>query len=756
MKSLRSRIVMVAVIVQIIMLAILLSNTIRLINEEGQRGLHSRVAELEPLLSAALSASVFNRDYAALQDTLNHLLDKNSDSGLIGIEIYTPDQKLYAKFGDKWVSSDANRKDLDKISLENPYYQGNTPLLLGDIAVGQVFYVLSLKNTLLVQRDVTYQGLLIAFIEVLLSMVLLSSITYWLLRNLEKLIRASASLESGYFDVSVKIDSKDEVGLLGESFNRMSRAITQRNLALQTEITERKQSELALKEREAQLRTLFEALPDLIWLKDPDGVYLSCNHKFERFFGASEAEIVGKTDYEFVEQELADFFRANDKAAIKNDRPSINEEEVTYADDAHTEMLETVKVPMRTHDGKLIGVLGIGRDITERKQAEELLRRAQKMDAIGELSGGIAHDFNNILGIIQGNLDLMELRIGDDEALKKRLDTIQKSTQRAIDLTKQLLGFSRHQAKRVTSSHINQEILEMENLIARSVTPQVEVEQILAPDLWFTLIDPGDFQDALLNLIINARDAMAGPGKLSLQTSNCVLDSHYCSLTPGAKPGKYVQLSVSDTGQGIEPEYKERIFEPFFTTKERGKGTGLGLAMVYGFVKRSEGHITVNSEPHLGTTFKIYLPKSHESHYHTEPEVSQNKNLPDGSGTVLVVDDEPELLELAESYLNDIGYDVMTANHSQQALELLAQNGKINLLFSDVVMPGGMNGYELAEKARQLYPELKILLTSGYSDKATMIPHQNGYTAELLTKPYTQLELAQRIRYMLGKAEASN
>ncbi len=408
--------------------------------------------------------------------------------------------------------------------------------------------------------------------------------------------------------------------------------------------------------------------------------------------------------------------------------------------------------------GKAIRSVGTVHDITESKHIEDALRRSQKMDAVGQLTGGIAHDFNNIIGIILGNVELLELQNITDEKIHKRIVPIKKSAQRAAKLTKQLLSFSRHKPYQQTLCNINQQITDMQSLIAHSVTPEVEVEYELAKDLWPVSIDPGDFQDAILNLVINARDAMNGRGHLTLESSNCTLDARYCAHNPGTIAGDYVQLIVSDTGQGIASEQQEHIFEPFFTTKPEGKGTGLGLAMVFGFVKRSSGFIKVYSEVGTGTTFRLYLPRkilateeaaaNRDKNQQIEANLPRN-NLPGGNETVLVVDDEKGLRELAEDSLQDLGYKVLVACDGKQALDILAQEPDISLLFTDVVMPGDVNGFELAEQAAEKYPQLKILLTSGYTQKAVIKNGQAKFADNLLSKPYSREELAKRLRGML-------
>ena len=387
----------------------------------------------------------------------------------------------------------------------------------------------------------------------------------------------------------------------------------------------------------------------------------------------------------------------------------------------------------------------------ERKKIEKQLRQSQKMDAIGQLTGGIAHDFNNILGIIIGNLDLIKYSFTAEGKVLKYLTAIETSAERAAKVTKQLLVFSRQQAVDVSAVDINQAVSSMDILTTLTVSPEIEVGENLARGLWLTDINAGDFQDTLLNLIINARDAMSGGGCLTIETRNATLDAAYCSQYPNITVGDYVQLSISDTGMGIPAELQERIFEPFYTTKPEGEGTGLGLAMVFGFIERSKGHINVYSEPGVGTTFHLYLPRSVEQEETVETAESPLTILPPGSETILVVDDEPGLVSLAQDSLQLLGYHVLTAVDGNEALETLAAEPSIALLFSDVVMPGGINGYQLAEKAVETMPGLKVLLTSGYTKKAVAQNEQAQFYANLLNKPYTQSELALQVRTILDQ-----
>ncbi|HHO59516.1 MAG TPA: PAS domain-containing hybrid sensor histidine kinase/response regulator, partial [Thiotrichales bacterium] len=412
-------------------------------------------------------------------------------------------------------------------------------------------------------------------------------------------------------------------------------------------------------------------------------------------------------------------------------------------------------IALRDAHGEVSSYVGINIDITDRKQTEHALRRSQKMDAIGQLTGGIAHDFNNILSIILGNLDMLKRQIDGDEKTLKRIDNIAYAAERAASLTSQLLGFSRQKAASTEPTDINKVIHNMENLITQALTPQVEIVHQLADDLWQTDIDAGDFEDALLNIVLNARDAMNGQGKLTIETKNCTLDETYARINPGVIPGDYVQLAISDSGSGIPFEMQDRIFEPFFTTKSMDKGTGLGLAMVFGFVKRAGGNIKVYSESGIGTTFRLYLPRAGELPETTQTGTVQPDSLTGGQETILVVDDEQALLELVEETLQQLGYNIITASDGKQALAILNSDQAIDMLFTDVVMPGGINGYELADMASSIRPQLKVLLTSGYTEMAVCRNGQARFNANMLSKPYTQVELSRIIRDILGKTQES-
>lgn len=397
--------------------------------------------------------------------------------------------------------------------------------------------------------------------------------------------------------------------------------------------------------------------------------------------------------------------------------------------------------------GKHKRVVGFIADITLQKSAAESLRQSDKMLAIGQLTGGIAHDFNNLLAIMRGNLELLGEDISQDSKLHQRIQTALSAVDRGTALTQRLLAFARKQPLAPQTTHINSLIVDMEDLMRRSLPATVAIEMTLANYLWLTSIDPNGLENALLNLVLNARDALPGGGKLAICTANTRLDDAFAAGRHDVKPGEYVMLSVSDNGIGMSAEVKERVFDPFFTTKEAGRGNGLGLAMVYGFVKQSHGHIAIHSAPDQGTSITLYLPRQ-EMAAKVESLPPQTMRTETGTGElILIVEDDPDVRSLANSMLKNLGYRTLLAEDAGTALNVLANQSGIDLLFTDIVLPGGMNGAELARLASERYPELKILYTSGYTENANI--HESGTESRLISKPYRKNDLARKLRQVL-------
>jgi PAS domain S-box-containing protein len=526
-------------------------------------------------------------------------------------------------------------------------------------------------------------------------------------------------------------------------------------ITMRREIAERKRTEEALFKSERRFRILVDTIPDLIWLKDADGVYLSCNRMFERFFGAREADIVGKTDYDFVSKELADSFREHDLKAMAARNPSSNEEWITFADDGHQALLDTTKAPMYDSEGKLIGVLGVGHDITKRKRTDEenakleaQLQQAQKMESVGRLAGGVAHDFNNMLSVILGHANLALMELDSAQPLCLHLQEISKAAERSADLTRQLLAFARKQTIAPKVLDLNVTVASMLNMLQRIIGEDINLKWQPEASLWPVKVDPSQIDQILANLCVNARDSIVDVGKITIETANCVIDEGYCAHHAGFVAGEYVRIAVSDNGCGMDKETLSRIFEPFFTTKGAGEGTGLGLSTVYGATKQNNGYINVYSEPGLGTTFAIYLPR-YQGEVESSRPTEAEPQAPRGEETILIVEDERAILELASMILGKQGYCVLVANSPGEAIRLAEEyTGDIHLLMTDVVMPE-MNGLDLAKKLRSLYPQINCLFMSGYT--ANVIAH-HGVLDEgvhFIQKPFSIPDLAAKVREVL-------
>ena len=385
-------------------------------------------------------------------------------------------------------------------------------------------------------------------------------------------------------------------------------------------------------------------------------------------------------------------------------------------------------------------------EIAERERAEAALRQSQKMDAVGQLTGGVAHDFNNLLTVVTGNLDMLERWTGADGAARHHVEAAQRAAWQGARLAQQLLAFARRQDLRPEIVHLGHAMTEYESLLRRAVGEAIEVTIACDPDLWLCRVDPAQFENSILNLIFNARDAMPAGGRLAISLQNAVLGGS--DAPPSAPPGDYVLLSVADSGVGIPPERLDRVFEPFYTTKEVGRGTGLGLSQVYGFVEQSGGHVGIDTAVGAGTTVMIYLPKAEGMALGRETPDPPGEELAKGCETVLLVEDDQGVLEIVTAWMEELGYRVLTAQNGPEALSVLERGEPIDLLFTDLVMPHGISGGELARRARQIRPELKILLGSGYS--ARISPDAAAASLPILGKPYRQVELAAKLRAVLA------
>jgi signal transduction histidine kinase/CheY-like chemotaxis protein len=396
-------------------------------------------------------------------------------------------------------------------------------------------------------------------------------------------------------------------------------------------------------------------------------------------------------------------------------------------------------------------------EMEERARTEETLRQAQKMDAVGQLTGGVAHDFNNILTVIGGSLDLLQRRIAalGDAGMTRHIEAARRGVDRAASLTQRLLAFARRQPLDPRPLNLNRLITGMSDLLRRTLSETVVIETVLTPGLWTVLADANQLENAVLNLAVNARDAMPHGGKLTIETANVTFDAAYAAANPDASPGQHVMIAVTDTGSGMPPDVAARAFEPFFTTKDVGQGTGLGLSQVYGFIKQSGGHVKIYSEPGLGTAVKIYLPRLATGLAAAESEPAGAAAPAAARGeTVLVVEDDEDVRAYAVELLTELGYRVLAAADSDAAMLLLGEHPEIDLLFTDVGLPGGTNGRQLADAAHVLRPDLKVLFTSGYPRNAIVHHGRLDPGVDLLGKPFTLATLGPKLRQVLDRAPA--
>ena len=617
------------------------------------------------------------------------------------------------------------------------------PVTVEDNHIGTLFIRVNLKS--LTEQMIGYVTVAIltlfgAIILVFLSAVYLQKLISEPIHDLAEI--ATRVTDTKDFKERAKKTSNDETGQLAEAFNTMLDVVC---------------------ERDTRLRTLIQTIPDLVWLKDPNGIYLFCNSKFERFFGAREKNIIGKTDYDFVDKKLADFFREKDKAAVAKGNFSINEEEIVYANDGHRELVETIKTPIYDNAGDLIGVLGIARDITKRRQAEKervklesQLQQAQKMEAIGTLAGGIAHDFNNLLGVILGFAEMAQDQAPEDSLIHADLDKVLSAGHRAKDLVAQILAFSRQTKSEQIHLHPQPILKEAIKLIRSSIPTTISVEQNIEDGCGAIKADPTQLHQIIMNLCTNSYQAMEEHGGiLSITLDRTELTTDDLRDEPSLIPGSYVQLTIADTGPGINPDIQKHIFDPYFTTKEVGKGTGLGLSVVHGIVKNHGGMISADSKVGEGTTFHVFFPELIEM---IEENVVAAHSMPTGNERILFVDDERLLADMGKQLLERSGYSVTALTSSREALEMFrAQPDQFDLVITDQTMPG-LTGVNLAQAIFAIQQNMPIILCTGYSTTISKKKALAMGIREFVMKPMLKNDIAPLIRKVLDevKAEKTN
>ncbi len=532
----------------------------------------------------------------------------------------------------------------------------------------------------------------------------------------------------------------------------LRRAYDELEFRVEERTVELRNANEALSESEEQVRLLLNSTAEAIYGIDLEGNCSFANPACAEILGYDSAkDFLGKHMHDLIHHTRPDGTRYPAEEclihqAFRRGEGTHVEDEVLWRRDGTSFAAEYWSYPVR-RDGEVVGAVVTFLDITERRQAEEALRQAQKMEAVGQLTGGVAHDFNNLLAVVMGNTELLQERLGGEDKL---LSAILRATERGAELTQRLLAFSRKQTLLPQAVELNTLVGGMTNLLRWTLGETFEIKTSSAPGLWRANVDPGQLENTLLNLAINARDAMPEGGTLVIETGNASLNEAYARNHSDVTVGDYVMLAVSDSGSGMSPEVLEHAMEPFFTTKEMGEGSGLGLAMIYGFAKQTGGHVAIYSEEGHGTTVKLYLPRAGEDTAQAGEETATEAPRARGE-TVLVVEDDADVRQLAVAMLEDLGYRVLQAPDGWAALLVLEESAPPDLLFSDMVLPRGLSGPDLAEKVKRELPAIKVLFMSGYTEYATRHNGLAGNGAELLNKPFRKRELALKVREVLDR-----
>jgi PAS domain S-box-containing protein len=519
------------------------------------------------------------------------------------------------------------------------------------------------------------------------------------------------------------------------------------------------QSSEARRQSEEQFHQLVAGVTDYaIYMLDPEGRITTWNLGAERIKGYSAAEIIG--------QNFSRFFTPEDRVAGAPERAlgiaaregRYETESVRMRKDGTRFWANVVLNALHDTSGRLRGFAKITRDITERRRRQEALEQtqaelvqSQKMEGLGQLTGGIAHDFNNLLTVIQGSIDLIERRVrAGDQNVARYIEAARRGVDRAASLTQGLLAFARRQPLEPKPLNPNKLVAGMAELLRRTLGEGIAIQSILAGGLWWVSVDRNQLESAILNIALNARDAMPDGGKLTIETANSFLDDRYGAANDEVAPGDYVLIALSDTGCGMPADAQRKVFEPFYTTKP--EGTGLGLSQVYGFVKQSNGHVKIYSEAGHGTTVKIYLPKLEGFVAAELASVARPVRGSTRQETILVVEDDADLRSFTMEMLRELGYRVLGAGNARSALQDLEKEPAVDLLFTDVGLPDGVNGRQLADEAVRMRPEIRVLFTTGYARNAIVHHGRLDPGVELLPKPYTQPDLARRVREVLDRS----
>ncbi len=529
-------------------------------------------------------------------------------------------------------------------------------------------------------------------------------------------------------------------------------ALTRANRRLVAALSATETAQSAQRAGQALIDAIFAHTPDYLYVLEvtPEGRFVvgEINPAFAKALNVQPADLKGRAIDEMLGRRGSASLLSHYRQVIAADRPVLTRDSVPGLPEG-PRVWESIMAPVRNEAGVIDRIIGSTRDITERVMTEERLAEAQRMESVGQLTGGVAHDFNNLLQVIRGNLELLESAVPDDDRAQRAIRNAIHGADRAAQLTRQLLAFARRQPLDPQVVNLSRLVGDMAELLRRTLGETIEVETVVGGGLWNTLADAAQVESAILNLALNARDAMLEGGRLTIEVTNAALDEAYVREAPEVAAGQYVMLAVSDTGAGMSAEIRKRVFDPFFTTKSDGKGSGLGLSMVYGFVRQSSGHVRIYSEVGQGTTVKIYLPRSRQAlRQVAEAEAAEALGA---NQTILVVEDEGGVRAAAVAMLEDLGYRCREAADGAAALEVLREGADVDLVFTDVVMPGPLSCRELIAAIAKENPDLPVLFTSGYTENAIVHHGRLDEGVSLLSKPYSRDELARKVAGLLRR-----
>ncbi len=514
-------------------------------------------------------------------------------------------------------------------------------------------------------------------------------------------------------------------------------------------VTAQESAKRKIREQQELLRLVIDNVPATIYLKDLEGRYLLVNQRLRGYLGLSDEEIEGRRSYELFKSEQSKEYEAQDNEVIASREVRDFHSIAPWPEGDH--YLHIIKFPVFDSEGNFIAIGGINMDVTAQRNLERQLQQSQKLEAIGQLTGGLAHDFNNLLAVILGNAELLSEGLDAKPELRHLSTMIEAAAERGSELTHRLLAFSRQQGLEPKTFCCNALIDGFQQLLERTLGENIEIEIRGSEDLWLTYADPNQLENALLNLAINARDAMPDGGKLTIETANVEIDADYASSDSELQPGAYVSITFTDSGDGMAPEVLAQAFDPFYTTKEVGKGSGLGLSMVYGFLRQSGGFAKLYSELGLGTTVRLYFPAASGSPRSSPVAEREQGKLPRGSETVLVVEDNEMVRSYVTAQFRELGYHVAEAVDGPSALRFLDSDAPADLLFTDMVMPGGLHGYDIAAEALKKRPGIKVIFTTGFNDMTRFQLPMEFVDSPVLRKPYRRAELAEVLRRVLDQ-----